>query len=134
MAYSKPVNDSLLTSTVAEDFEGARLSIVPTYRGVPLSPRTVFGAVINVMVQGAEVGPDTYCVSLRRAEVEVIGAKDAAGEPLLRYKSLIRAMGMLTSWMVAMNRFGEIDVEIQRDRVLIGRMRIKKRTGSTASD
>ena len=113
--------------------EGARLAISPTYRGVPLSPRAVFGTAIDIMVLGAETGPDTYCQRLERAGVEVIGEESAAGEPLLTYKSLIRAMGMLMPWMIAMDRFGEIDVEIRRDAVMIGRVRILKRVRSAAS-
>lgn len=79
------------------------------------------------MVVGAEDGLDTYCLRLQRAGLDVVGQNDAVGEPLLKYKSLIRAMGMLMPWMVAMNRFGEINVEILRDAVLIGKVRIQKR-------
>ena len=122
-----------LNATAAVDFvDGARLTIIPTYRGVPLSPRAVFGAAINAMVLGAEDGPETYCSALSRAEIEIIGKENAAGDPLLKYKSVIRAMSMLMSWMVVMNRFGEIDVQIQRNTVLIGTARIKKRGGSIA--
>ena len=126
-------SDIFLNSTAAVDtLDAARLTIVPTYRGDPLSPRAVFGTAINIMVLGAENGPETYCIRSQQAEVEIIGENDAMGEPLLKYKSVIRAMSMLTSWMVAMNRFGEIDVEIQRNAILIGRVRIKNRRRSTA--
>ena len=121
------------TTAVTTFLEGARLTIRPAYRGVPLSPRAVFGTAIDIMVLGAEIGPDTYSQRLEWAGVEVIGEESAAGEPLLKYKSLIRAMGMLMPWMVAMDRFGEIDVEIQRDAVVIGRVRIRKRRRSVAS-
>ena len=124
----------LLNTTTAVDLlDGARLTIVPTYKGVSLSPRAVFGTAIDIMVLGAESGPNTYCLGLQRVGVEVVGEKDAAGEPLLKYKSLIRAMSILMSWMVAMDRFGEIDVEIRRDQTLVGRVRIKKRVSSIAS-
>ena len=110
--------------------DGARLTINPTYRGLPLSPRSVFGIAIDIMVLGAEYGPNTYCLSLQRTGVEVIGLNDAGGEPLLKYKSLIRTMGILMPWMVAMQRYGEIDVEIRRDSVLVGKLRIKSRRSS----
>ena len=126
-------SDIFLNSTTAMYIlDAARLTIVPTYRGDPLSPRAVFGTAINVMVQGAENGPETYCIRSQQAEVEIIGGNDASGEPLLKYKSVIRAMSMLTSWMVAMNRFGEIDVDIRRNAILIGRVRIKNRRRLTA--
>lgn len=108
-------------------YEGARLSIVPIYRGVALSARAVFGSAIDTMVLGAEHGPDTYCLRLQRAGVDVIGERSAAGEPLLKCKSVIRAMSMLMPWMVTMGRFGEVDVQIRRDEVLIGRVRIERR-------
>ena len=117
-------------STMAvSQYEGARLSITPIYRGVALSARAVFGSAINIMVLGAEHGPDTYCLRLQRAGVDVIGERSAAGEPLLKYKSVIRAMGMLMPWMVTIGRFGEVDVQIRRDEVLIGRVRIERRIG-----
>ena len=112
-------------------FEGARLSIVPIYGAASLSARAVFGTAIDVMVLGAEHGPDTYCLRLQRAGVEVIGESTAAGEPLLKYKSLIRAMSMLMPWMVTVGRFGEVDVQIRRNEVLIGRVRFQKRTSSS---
>ena len=123
---------SFNATAAVDPVDGARLTIVPTYRGVPLSPRAVFGAAINAMVLGAEYGPNTYCLTLRRAEVEIIGEKDATGEPLLKYKSAIRAMSMLMSWMVMMNRFEEIDIQIQRNTVPIGKARIRNRSGSSA--
>ena len=115
------------TTMVVGLYEGARLSILPIYRGVVLSARAVFGSVIDIMVLAAEHGPDTYCLRLQRAGIEVIGEESAAGEPLLKYKSIVRAMSMLMPWMVAVNRFGEIDVQIRRDEVLIGRVRIERR-------
>ncbi|KAG7006197.1 hypothetical protein G7Y79_00015g037870 [Physcia stellaris] len=113
--------------------QAGRLRIFPRYNGVPLTARAVFGTAIDVMVLGAENGVDTYCIRLQRAEVEIVGVVDAAGEPLLRYKSVIRAMSMLMSWMVAMNRFGEVEVEIRRYALLIGKVRIKKRVHATGS-
>ena len=110
-----------------------RLRIVPRYNGVPLSARAVFGTAIDVMVIGAENGVDTYVIRLQRAEVEILGEVDADGEPLLTYKSVMRAMSMLMSWMVMMDRFGEVEVEIRRDTLLIGKVRIKKRVRENAS-
>lgn len=112
---------------VADSMDGARLTIVPTYQGAQLSPRDVFGSAIDALVFGAEYGLDTYCLRLQRAGLDVVGQNDAAGEPLLKYKSLVRAMGILMPWMVAMNRFGEINVEIRRDAIPIGKVRIQKR-------
>ena len=120
---SIPSNATMLVSL----YEGARLSIIPIYRGVVLSARAVFGSVIDIMVFGAEHGPDTYCLRLQRAGIEVIGERGAAGEPALKYKSVIRAMSMLMPWMVAVGRFGEVDVQIRRNGVLIGRVRIERR-------
>ena len=108
------------------------MRIIPRYNGVPLSARAVFGTAINVMVIGAENGVDTYVIRLQRAEVEIMGEVDTGGEPLLSYKSVIRAMSMLMSWMVAMGRFGEVEVEVRRYTTLIGRVRIKKRVRSDA--
>lgn len=124
---ASPASNFSNITLIADSVDGARLTIVPTYHGVLLSPRAVFGSAIDAMVYGAEYGLDTYCLRLQRAGLDVFGQKDAAGEPLLKYKSLIRAMAMLMPWMVAMNRFGEINVEIRRDAVLVGNVRIQKR-------
>ena len=132
-ALAEPTGKVINTTTAIDLVDGARLTINPIFRGGPLSSRTVFGAAIDVMVLGAENGPNTYCLRLQQAGVEIVGLKDADGEPLLKYKSLIRAMSILTSWMVAMNRFGEIDVDVLRDTTLIGRVRIQKRMSSTAT-
>ena len=131
-AMMSPPGNYSNTTAITTYLEGARLTLRPMYRGVPLSPRAVFGTAIDIMVLGAEIGPDTYCQRLERTGVEAIGEENAAGEPLLKYKSLIRAMGMLMPWMVAMDRFGEIDVEIRRDAVMIGRVKIRKRVRSAA--
>ena len=132
-ALVEPTNRLINTTTAIDIADGARLTINPVYRGVPLSSRTIFGAAIDVMVLSAEYGPNTYCLMLQRAGVQITGLKDADGEPLLKYKSLIRAMSILTTWMVAMNRFGEVDVDILRDSTLIGRVRIQGRRSSTAT-
>ncbi len=123
-----------LNSTVAVDLlDTARLTIVPRYDGAAISARSVFGTAINVMVLGAENGPNTYCLRLVRPEVEVVTEYDAGGNPLLKYKYLIRSMRMLTTWMVEMDRFGEIDVDVRRDGILIGRARIRSRVRLSAS-
>lgn len=128
------LSDTFPDSIVAKNIlQAGRLRIFPRYNGVPLTARAVFGTAIDVMVLSAENGVDTYCIRLQRAEVEIVGEVNAAGEPLLRYKSVIRAMIMLMSWMVAMNRFGEVEVEIRRYTLLIGKVRIKKRVHSTGS-
>lgn len=132
-ALAEPTDGFINTTTAINNVDGARLTINPVFRGVTLSSRTVFGAAIDVMVIGAEYGPNTYCLMLQRAGVQITGLKDADGEPLLKYKSLIRAMSILTTWMVAMNRFGEVDVDILRDTTLIGRVRIQERRSTTAT-
>ena len=79
------------------------------------------------MVLGAENGPNTYCLRLLRPEVEVISELDRYGQPMLKYKHVIRAMAILMGWMVTRNEFGEVDVEILRGGIRIGESRIKKR-------
>lgn len=118
-------------TTSADVSDTGRLTIDPTFNGVPLSPRAVFGAAIDVMASGAEYGPDTSCLRLQRAEIDIIGRRDAAGNVLLKYKHLIRAMSILTSWLARINRFGEIDIKILRGGVWIGTVRIKNRVGLT---
>ena len=117
------------TTTAVDLIDSAKLTIVPRYNGASMSARSVFGTAINVIVSGAEKGPDTYCLRLLLPEVDVVTEYDANGNPLLRYKYVIRAMGMLTTWMVGMERFGEIDVGVLRGGGLIGRVRVRKRGG-----
>ena len=40
---------------------------------------------------------------------------------------------MLMSWMVAMGRFGEVEVEVWRDVMVIGMVRIRKRVREDAN-
>lgn len=121
------------STVVSEPFDGARLTIVPTYRGERLSPRELFGTAIDIMVLSADYGLETYCLRLQRYGLVIIGAEDTRRQPLLKYKYLIRAMGMLLPWMVANGRLGEIDVKILRDGVVAGNVRIEKRRRSIAS-
>ena len=124
------LNSSLATGLV----DGARLTIKPTFNGVPLSPRAMFGTAIDVMVLGAESGPNVYCDGYQRSGLEIVGAKDAAGQPLLKYKSLIRAMSILMGWVVSVNRFGELDVDIMRNSILIGTVKVRKRGRSASAE
>ena len=124
---------TLNTDLTAGLVDGARLSIIPTYNGVPLSPRSVFGTAIDVMVLGADFGPNVYCDGDQRPGLQITGARGANGEPLLKYKSLIRAMSVLMSWMVSMNRFGEIDVDVLRNDVVVGNVKIRKRSKAAST-
>lgn len=106
--------------------EAPQLRVVPTYNGLAMTSKEIFTIALSTMVLGAEQGPETPCSGIIGDAFDVIPIIDAHGRSLLKYRSLIRAMRVLTRWMVAKNRFGEIDVELIRDGVVIGIGRLKK--------
>ncbi|KAL9064727.1 MAG: hypothetical protein Q9161_008698 [Pseudevernia consocians] len=113
--------------------DAPHLRVVPTYNGLPMTSKEIFTIALATMVLGAEQGPETACSGIMGAALDVIPIIDAQGQPLLKYHSLIKAMRVLTRWMVAKNRFGEIDVELIRDGVVIAIGRLKKFNQALAS-
>ena len=103
-----------------------QLQVVPTYNGLPMTSNYVFAIALAVMVLGAEKGPQQACTGIRDDSFDMIPIFDMQRQSLLKYHSLIKAMRVLTRWMVANNRFGEVDVELWRDGVVIGIGRLKK--------
>ena len=111
-----------------------RLGIHPTYDGRPLTARQVFDRALRTMVSGSERGIDTVVDRFEDPGIEVNSARDpVTGELLLKWRQVIKAMRMLARWMVARNRYGEVNVEILRDGENIGRVRLKQGTGTAVS-
>ena len=109
-----------------------QLRVAPTYNGLPMTAHDIFTLAISVMVLGAEQGPKNACPRIRGDAFDMIPIFDSHGQSLLKYHSLIRAMRLLTRWMVAMHRFGEIDIELIRDDVTIGLGRLKRYNADSA--
>ena len=109
-----------------------QLRIVPRYNGVPMTSQSVFIAALSAMVLGAEKGPDTLCPRVTADEWELTPIIDVTGRSTMRFRSLIKAMRLLTGWMVAMNRYGEIDVELQRAGAVIGTVQLRKSDSEVA--
>ena len=103
-----------------------QLQVMPIYNGLPMTARDIFAVALSAMILGAEKGPNTACQGIRDHGLDMIPIFDTQGHSLLKYHSLIRAMRVLTRWMVAKNRFGEVDIELTRDGVVIGIGRLKK--------
>lgn len=110
-----------------------QLRVSPMYNGLPMTAKDIFTIALSVMVLGAEQGPKTACVRIRGDAFDMVPIFDSHGQSLLKYHSLIRAMRLLTRWMAAMNRFGEIDIELIRDEVTIGVGRLKKFNADSAA-
>ncbi|MCJ1455180.1 hypothetical protein MMC28_005534 [Mycoblastus sanguinarius] len=120
------------TGGIGTTLEAPQLEIVPHYRGLPMTARQVFGTALGVMVAGAEGGPENPCPGFANAEFEVEPELDAQGQPLLEYRQLIKAMKILTRWMVAKRYYAEIDIKLRRDGLEIAQARLKQ-PASTAS-
>lgn len=105
-----------------------QLQVVPTYHGLPMTAKEIFTIALSTMVLGAEERPASACGGIQGNAFDMIPIFDSHGGSLLKYHSLIRAMRVLTRWMAARNRFGEIDIELLRDGVVIGVGRLKKYT------
>ena len=110
-----------------------QLRVAPTYNGLPMTAKDIFTIALSAMVLGAEQGPKTACARITGDALDMIPIFDSHGQSLLKYHSLIRAMRLLTRWMAAMNRFGEIDIELIRDEVTIGLGRLKKFNADSAA-
>ena len=104
----------------------ARLQVIPSYNGSPMPSRNVFIASLSVMVLGAERGPDEPCPRISGNSWEITPIWDAEGKSLLKFRSLIRAMRLLTRWMAANRRFAEVDIELKRDGVVIGHGQLRR--------
>ena len=122
------------TSTIADNNSNSKmitlhspqLQVVPTYNGLPMTSNYIFTIALAIMVLGTEKGPQQACTGIRDGSFDMIPILDTRGQSLLKFHSLIKAMRVLTRWMVAKNRFGEVDVELWRDGVVIGIGRLKK--------
>lgn len=103
-----------------------QLEVVPTYNGLPMTAKDIFTIALSTMVLGAEQGPKTPCLGITGDAFDMVPLFDSHGQSLLKYHSLIRAMRLLTRWMAAMHRFGEVDIQLVRDEVVIGLGRLKR--------
>ena len=139
-----PGNSSFMVSDVAANVTDAtsetplqtmyRLEIRPTYNGRPMTSRQVFDRALRVMVSGSERGIHAVVDGYEDPGIEVTSRRDpATGELLLQWRYVIKAMRILTKWMVAMDRFGEIYVEILRDDDTVGEVRLKQGVGASVS-
>ena len=109
-----------------------QLQVVPTYNGGPMTSETVFVAALGAMVAGAEHGPGEPCPRITGDTLKIVPIFDAGGQSVMKYRSLIRAMRILTRWMAANQRFGEIDFEVKRDGAIIGTGRLKNANSEVA--
>ena len=100
--------------------------VIPTYRGAKMSSFEVFRWALEAMVVAAEQGPNVRCNGLRVDSGIIIRSEyDGRGQSLLWYRHVIKAMKILTRWMVDNDRFAEMDFELQRDGVTIAQGRIQ---------
>lgn len=102
-----------------------QLEVIPTYNGRSMTARDIFAIALSTIVLGAEEGPETSCSGIQDDALDIIPIFDTQGQSLLKYRSLVKAMRLLTNWMAAKNRFGEIDIELTRDGVVIAIGRLK---------
>lgn len=129
------VNDTS-TATMGTQLQAThQLAIVPTYRGVRMTATLVFATALAVMVAGAEQGPESACTGFHDPGVQLVPERDARGRPLITWSQVIKAMRLLTRWMVAQDRYEEIDLRILRDGRLIakGRLKLSGPSGVTAA-
>ncbi|CAD6594047.1 MAG: hypothetical protein ASARMPREDX12_007994 [Alectoria sarmentosa] len=109
-----------------------QLQVVPTYNGLPMTSNYILAIALTIMALGAEKGPQQACNGIRDGSFDMIPILDTQGQSLLKFHSLIKAMRVLTRLMVAKNKFGEVDVELWRDGVVIGIGRLKKASTGVA--
>ena len=105
-----------------------QIEIRPTYNGVSMSAREIFQIALDVMVAGSEQGINTPVDHNLGSYFMVWTARrdPQTGQPLLRWRQVIKAMKLLTRWMVALDHFGEVDVEILKAGDSVARIRLQQ--------
>lgn len=127
------------TTTLGVALTAGQLRVTPSYSGASMSAHDVFSRVLAVMVVGAETGPESPCNGIVGraggiAGIDITPERDEQGHSLLKYRQLIKAMRIVSHWMVAKKRFGEVDFELKRDGVKIAQGRLQNfRSQSLAS-
>lgn len=125
-----PDNDLSTTATnatIATSLQaGHQIELVPAYSGgLRLTASQIFSTALAVMVAADEHGLDTPCTGIWHSDIQVVPELDRRAQPLLEWRQLIKSMRLLTRWMVAQNRFEEIQFDILRDGTLIARGKLK---------
>ena len=123
---SSAANVPTKTNELDVALAAGQLRVIPRYNGAPMSTHDVFTRALNAMVQGAENGPNAPCNGIPGVRgFDITPERDEQGQSLLKYRQVIKAMRILTRWMVAMERFGEIDFVLEGNGVIIARGRIQ---------
>lgn len=131
---SSALNFPNITTDLGDSLTAGQLRVTPSYSGASMSAYDVFSVVLTVMVVGAETGPESPCNDIPYAGVVITPERDEQGQSLLKYRQLIKAMRIVSHWMVAKKRFGEVDFTLERDGVKIAQGRIQNfRSQSLAS-
>ena len=112
--------------------EGSTLQVRLRFEGVTMSPEQVFSSVLAVMVWGKEQGPETLCEGFDDDDFRMIPQKDLkTGQSRLKWGYVIKAARSLAAWMVEEGAYGEANLDIIRDGILVGQGRIRKAVSST---
>ena len=123
---SSAANSPNTTTDLEVSLTAGQLRVIPRYNGASMTTYHVFSKVLAVMGVGADTGPEEPCNSLSGVGGFAITPEvDDQGQSRLKYRQLIKAMRILSRWMVAQERFGEIDFELQKDGVKIAQGRIQ---------
>lgn len=115
---------SAVTSTRLQAHHEVKLK--PIYNGVPMTAGQALGTILELMVVGDE-DPDGLCHSIIMPGFTLTLRRDSGtGNPLLNFRQLVKMLRVLTRWIVAKNRFEELDFLIERDGNIIATGRLKQ--------
>lgn len=114
------------TTDLEFSLAAGQLRVIPRYHGALMTTYHVFSRVLAVMGVGADSGPEEPCNSISGVGgFDITPEFDERGQSRLKYRQLIKAMRILSRWMVGQQRFYEVDFELQRDGVKIAQGRIQ---------
>ena len=103
-----------------------------------MTARQAFHTVLDIMVTADGRGPAVLIDHINLRGFSVISRRrdGETGLPFLNYRQLVKILRLMMRWMVAQNRFEELDFEIQRDEQTIaeGRLKYPGRAGEASTE
>lgn len=126
LSLNSVANISNTATDLKVSLTAGQLRVIPRYNGASMSTYDVFTRLLGAMGIGAAAGPEETCNNIAGlGGFDITPELDGEGQSLLKFRQLIKAMRLLARWLVAQQRFGEVDFELQRDRAKIAQGRIQ---------
>lgn len=94
-------------------------------RGRKITLKHLFQTTIETLVVGSEEGTETRFPGWTQPGFYFVGVRDGKMQSLMTYEDLMRAMAHTAALQSDANFFNEVDIEIWKDKVLIGQGQLR---------